>query len=278
MRSAAYALSQIARWLDGAQAMVEAKAADHILLLLESSNSAVREWTCEIIGRLAGHKTTALAILQPCVRILSLSGGEYSPAIEQAMFALSEMAQSEDGAQAIFNAKATDHIFILLNSPVHEVRTLSCQLVGRLASHESTAPALLELKLCAQIVSLLGDEHPTVIGAAVFALSRITRWGNGAKAVAHAKATGHMLAAMDDMLILLESPSWEVRQCTCELVGRLAGHDSPGVLELKSCVRMRSQSSSDRVGHLRIISDRPVGTHRPGHRQCKGYGPHLAIT
>jgi hypothetical protein len=93
---ATWALSEIAQWLDGAQAIVDAKALDHVLIspkpdisfdkatnyerlvviLLESPKSEVREWTCQLVGRLASHYSTAPAIfeleLKPCVRLVSL--------------------------------------------------------------------------------------------------------------------------------------------------------------------------------------------------------------
>ena len=73
----------------------------------------------------------------------------------RAMEALAQIALWADGAQAIVTAKATDRILELLESPSPNVQSWTCELVGRLASHESTAPAILELKPCVQLVSLL---------------------------------------------------------------------------------------------------------------------------
>lgn len=40
--------------------------------LLEARNAEVREWTCELLGRLACHESTAEAVLMFCSRLASL--------------------------------------------------------------------------------------------------------------------------------------------------------------------------------------------------------------
>jgi peroxiredoxin family protein len=70
---ATHALSQIARWLDGAQAVVDTKAVDHIPELLETQSSNVQCRTCQLVARLVGYETTAPAILalEPYKRLVS---------------------------------------------------------------------------------------------------------------------------------------------------------------------------------------------------------------
>jgi hypothetical protein len=74
VEKAMHALCEIAYLLDGAQAIVNAKALDDVLILLESPSSNVRYRACELVKRLAGYKSTAPAILElePCVRLVSL--------------------------------------------------------------------------------------------------------------------------------------------------------------------------------------------------------------
>ena len=60
---ALYALAGIAHWLEGAQALVNAKVQDHILTLLKSQSWGVLDWTCKLMKELAGHEPTVLAIL-----------------------------------------------------------------------------------------------------------------------------------------------------------------------------------------------------------------------
>ena len=57
------ALSEIAFWPDGAQAALEAKTLDHVVELLQSPQSGVRQWMCWMVGNFAGHESTAVAVL-----------------------------------------------------------------------------------------------------------------------------------------------------------------------------------------------------------------------
>jgi hypothetical protein len=59
---ATYILAKIAQWLEGAQAMVDAKLQDHILNLLKSQRGVVDQ-TCLLVKNLAGHEPTVPAIL-----------------------------------------------------------------------------------------------------------------------------------------------------------------------------------------------------------------------
>ncbi|KAF8196699.1 hypothetical protein K438DRAFT_740363 [Mycena galopus ATCC 62051] len=65
------------------------------------------------------------------------------------------------------------HVLALLESPNSMVRAWTCELVGRLASHESTASDILELKPCVPLVSSLREDNVEVVRAAMFALSHI---------------------------------------------------------------------------------------------------------
>jgi hypothetical protein len=71
---ATYALVQIARRSDSVQAIVEAKALDRVLVLLESQSPKIREWTCELVGRLAYGESTVPTVLElkACVRLVCL--------------------------------------------------------------------------------------------------------------------------------------------------------------------------------------------------------------
>jgi hypothetical protein len=58
------ALATIARWLEGAQAIVDAKVQEHISKLLKSQSSGVVEWACRLVAELASHEPTVLTILE----------------------------------------------------------------------------------------------------------------------------------------------------------------------------------------------------------------------
>jgi hypothetical protein len=76
IQAAMRVLSHIARWVDGAVAVADAKALAHVLTLLKSPNLGTREWACVLTGNLALHESTAPAILQLNIpaRLVSLLG------------------------------------------------------------------------------------------------------------------------------------------------------------------------------------------------------------
>ncbi len=57
-------MAAIAHWLEGAQAMVDAKVQDQILKLLKSQSWGVTYRTCWLVDELAGHEPTVPAILE----------------------------------------------------------------------------------------------------------------------------------------------------------------------------------------------------------------------
>ncbi|KAF7358477.1 hypothetical protein MVEN_00898200 [Mycena venus] len=234
---ATYTLAQIALWPDGAHAVIEANAIDHILELLGSPSPDIQGLTCMLVRNLAAHKSTAPAILKLklCPQLVSLLHNQDSSVISHATSALSRIALCPDGARGIIKANNIDHILELLESPNPEVQRLNCMLVGNLAAHESTAPAILKLKLCPQLVSLLRNQDSSVISNATYALSQIARRLDSANDVIEANVIDHILE-------LLGSPSPDIQRLSCKLVGNLAAHESiaPIILELKPCPRLVS--------------------------------------
>ncbi|KAF8196698.1 armadillo-type protein [Mycena galopus ATCC 62051] len=144
-----------------------------ILVLLDSADLRVREQTCQLVAELAGDESTAPAI---CVRLVSLCDASYPTVVPAAAFALSRTARWVDGAQAIVDAKALDHVPNLLESSNSEVRSSSCRLLGNLASH-----GFLELSTCLKLVSLLEHSYADPV---IFALEAISNWSAGAAALA----------------------------------------------------------------------------------------------
>ncbi|KAJ6581169.1 armadillo-type protein [Mycena capillaripes] len=136
-------------------------------------------------------------------------------------------ADSEIDARMVVDSPVFHFIVEMLESPDGGVPSSSSTLLGTLASHECTAPAVIALKPSVQLVSLLRDKYIDVILGAVYALSQIARWPDGAQDIVDARALEHVMG-------LLQSPSRRIRRWTCQLVGRLADHDStaPAVVEL----------------------------------------------
>ncbi|KAJ6531049.1 armadillo-type protein [Mycena capillaripes] len=216
-----YTLSQIARWRDGPQAIVTAKMLDHVLELLESQSSNVREETCLLIGRLIGHESTAPAVLdlKPCLWLVTLLRDKHHDVVAAAALALSQIASSLDGVQTIIDAKTLDYVLELLDSRRSNVRRSICMLVGNIAGHQFTALAVLNSMLCLRLLTLLSDNHPEVIAAATFALSQLAYWPDGAQAIVDAKTLGRISE-------LLHSRKSNTRKWSCKLMGRLASHES----------------------------------------------------
>ncbi|KAF7350423.1 hypothetical protein MVEN_01347300 [Mycena venus] len=239
---AMYALSQIARWSDGAEAVIDAMVLDHVLILLEVPRSEVQTWTCELVGRLTSHNCTVAAILElkPHKQLASLCRNNDIGVVEKAMYALSEIAGWVEHAPTIVDTKTLNHFLKLLNSPRSEIRALTCKLLGRLANHKPTSPAILDVEPCVRLVSLLHDDDPEIIVEATHALSVIARSADGAQAVVNANAADHILE-------LLELPSSSIQCRACQLLGRLAGYEAtaPTVLALKPHKRLGSLLSTE---------------------------------
>ncbi|KAJ7753646.1 armadillo-type protein [Mycena maculata] len=244
IEEATYALAHISQWLDGAQAVVDAKLLDHIQELLISSNEGVQRSTCNLVGNLASHESIAphVLITRTCIPLLALLRHKNTEVIGQATYALSQISWWLDGAQAAVDAKVLDHIEELLICSNQWTQSYACTLVGDLASHESIAPAVLMMKPCPQLVSLLRHDDVQVIQEATYALYWISKWPNGAQAAVDAKV-------LDYIEELLGSSTQMVQRWACTLAGRLASHESiaPAVLTKGPCIQLVSLLRHDDV-------------------------------
>jgi len=90
-----------------------------------------------------------------------------------------------------------DHVLELLESPNPDTRGRTCRLVGRLASHKPTAPAILNLKPSLKLVSLLRDPDVTTRDNAIFALDAISQWPDGVAALAD--IAGDVLERLEEL-------------------------------------------------------------------------------
>ncbi|KAJ7051423.1 armadillo-type protein [Mycena amicta] len=244
IEAAMYALSQIVFWHEGAQAASAAKALDHVMELLQHPASEVWRWTCWTVGTFAMHEATSMAVLglNPCPQLVGLLRGQPVEVIEAAMYALSWIVSWQQGAEAASAAKALDHVMELLQHPASEVRGWTCWTVGRIVMHKSISIAVLELNPCPQLVSLLRDQPIQVIEAAMYALTQLVFWQEGAKSAGAAKALDHVME-------LLQAPASEVRKWTCWTVGNIAAHNSTSmaVLEVNPCPQLVS-----------LLQDQPI--------------------
>ncbi|KAJ7479288.1 armadillo-type protein [Mycena latifolia] len=160
--SAAAALYSIIGTTKGAQAAVDAHVLDYMSELLESSDTDIQRWTWGILGQLGLLNPVAmLAAANPCARLVALlrisdRNDTLSSVVLAAGDALSRIARSPEGAQAIVNAKVLEYLEGLLQSWNSRIRQFACHLLGSLAVHETTAVVVLtSISCCNQLVSLL---------------------------------------------------------------------------------------------------------------------------
>ncbi|KAJ6565567.1 hypothetical protein DFH09DRAFT_1314859 [Mycena vulgaris] len=143
--------------------------------------------------------------------------------VEAAGEALSRIVRSPDGAKAAVDGNVLNCVAELLDSPHSLVLRWTCRMLGDLASHRSTATAVLGV--CAQIVSLLGalrfwfiqfgphfgsylerfdvrdrgrgEDYPTFRSSIVFALAKISEHHDGVANLAATDFLAHVSALMD---------------------------------------------------------------------------------
>ncbi|KAJ7456245.1 armadillo-type protein [Mycena galericulata] len=214
------ALSEISRWPNGAQAVVNANVLEEVKTLLQSSNLEIRQWSCLLVGALANHEYSALTVsasgltvwLVPCLH------DDYT--IEQALYALEQIARWPYGARAVADANA-DYFMELLKSRDASIQRRSCKLIGIMAGQRSIASVISESKICVQLVSLVRHRNTDVIVSATAALVHIAKWEDGAQAVLAANALPYVTK------LFVSQSDW-VRIWACRLLGNLASHTSTG--------------------------------------------------
>ncbi|KAJ7020995.1 armadillo-type protein [Mycena alexandri] len=209
VEGACYALSQIARDLDGARAVVEAGALDFIPELLESTNVAVRQWTFRIVAELGFHSSTQRAVVatQPSTRLVALLDDCNVDVVRGACYALSKITCDLDGARAVVEAGALDLIPELLESTNVRVQQCTSWILSQVAFHSSIQGAVVAVRPSTRLVALLGDGNVDVVKGACYALANISHDLDGARAVIKA-------GTLDFVAELIESPQAEP---TCSL-------------------------------------------------------------
>ncbi|KAJ7182506.1 armadillo-type protein [Mycena crocata] len=210
----------------------EAVAASPILIqlpkLLESSHQDVRRRTCWLVGRLAFHESTEAAVSGAifCPLLLALLWDKDTDVLIGATYALSQISRWPNGAHSIINGDALGQIARLLESPNAEVRRWTCWIVARIAAHEPNVVTILRAIPCQRLVSLLENDNIEVVVGAIYAISQITAWPEGAQAAVNARVLTHVID-------LLASAHYQVRRSTCWMLGRLALHERTAILALR---------------------------------------------
>ncbi|KAJ7448789.1 armadillo-type protein [Mycena latifolia] len=189
--------------------------------------------------------------------VLNWSRDSSVQVVHEACDALSRIADSQDGAEAVVAAKVLDHLAERLASSDSRVRCSTCLLLSNLTQHESTLAAVINPNPCAPLVALVRD--PYVAEHAFEALSNIATSRDGAEAAVAAMV-------LDCVPAGLMSPESSIRQSVCELLSRLAIHETTfaAVIDIKPCDRLVTLLRDSDVAEaafdaLTQLSHSPIG-------------------
>ncbi|KAJ7622388.1 armadillo-type protein [Roridomyces roridus] len=190
--------------------------------LLESKNERVFLQACILVGDLAVYRTSVAAILRavPISRFLFLFRQNDQELVEEAVYALSRLARSSEGA-SVLAADCAWNTYIpeLLGSSAAPVRRASCSLLETLASRESTVH--LALEFCTQLVLILHEPDETTRAHAIVALAQISTWPDGVLA----------LGPTDVIAVLqkVEQPAGELEEQISIIRKNVAGTEEFGI-------------------------------------------------
>ncbi|KAJ7491408.1 armadillo-type protein [Mycena galericulata] len=206
--AAIYALCRISHWPGGAQAAAEANLLKYIPRLLRFGNVEVQRWTCWLAGHPNEHVAGAAqyAVYQIAVgpngRQATWLLNDVIGAIlwwnhSEVICVLSRIARWPHGAQALLqNGSALVYIARWLQSSEPHFRKWSCILVGNLAQHDSTAPAIVKLNPRSHLE--LEDDDVEVVEKAVYVLSQVSEWPPaGAAGELNPKPTEYLVELLD---------------------------------------------------------------------------------
>ncbi|KAJ7799397.1 armadillo-type protein [Mycena olivaceomarginata] len=218
---ALYALSKIAYWAEGAVDVVEAGAVHILDELIETSDLKLRRGAVKLLIMLVRHPSSTAAVLvaNPCPSLVALVSGAHPDVVGPASRALACISESVQGAQAVLEAGANSILDQLLESSDTLVRMWSCSMLGNLACLQPTAPTLWTGSRCKILVQFSRDDAPAVAGQALYALSKIAYWADGATAVIQAGA----VYVLDE---LVESAIPGVHRWLAAMLAALVYHSS----------------------------------------------------
>ncbi|KAJ6545895.1 armadillo-type protein [Mycena vulgaris] len=216
MEGAVAALYAISRLPEGAQAVVDAHVLDCVAKLLESPSIQVRRWTCRMLAELAKTSATMVLRVKPCKQLVSLLRAKDLVVVESALYALSLLTNSPEGAQDAIDANLLGSITNLVTSASSDVQAWTCLLLGQLAAQETTSAAVLR-EICKCFVQFL-QLTDLVSVTAVSALARISEHPGGIAAIVDTDIQTHIL----DMT---ESPDLDIRVHSDILLRNLLLHE-----------------------------------------------------
>ncbi|KAJ7098212.1 armadillo-type protein [Mycena crocata] len=252
--------------VDGATLVNSASVVNIVVYLLESTDPALREVSCVLLGKLVYQDTVTVArlvvLLRPSFSIHERD--DHINVAEAAISALTDISSLNDGAGTVVSAGALDGVGELLQSSSTNIRSQTCRLLERLAHHDSAAEAVQTAGVISKLVALLRDDvddNQVVITDAIQALGEISRADGGANAVVDAGVIGAIGS-------LVDSADANVRSATCKMLKKLAHHraidtDSMAAAVLPPLVHLLSDGNMgvvvEAMDALDNISSDPYG-------------------
>ncbi|KAJ7074797.1 armadillo-type protein [Mycena amicta] len=263
-----FILEELAKRADNGDAniIIEVLGSNPSLLedLLQSPVSAMKDWARKTLKNAISHESAVPINLvsgpQPMYILLinglrggrsdsdsetkiDLTGcGDNINLTECGVQILSKASATLAGADAVVLSGGLDHVPSLLRSPSVNMRRWTCKMLGHIAASSARNTAeMADEGIPALLVSATGYACETTRAHAVFALSRMCRWEDGAEAVISAGG----LSFAQDFLHQLDAPIvWQqgpladvlpqesltlcdqaVLQSLCTMVGNLMRHD-----------------------------------------------------
>ncbi|KAJ7691051.1 armadillo-type protein [Mycena rosella] len=199
-----------ARLRTEARTIVQENAFPVIIRLLDSPKIRIVDATCTLLG--------TFPLSQEILDILmwSLGDGEIPTTVKLLILKdLNIRATWEAQARNMAQENVLVVVIGLLHSKERNIVESVCSLLGNLASWKSVNAAIVMLNPCQRLVSLASLSVDVLPKQSIYALSCISKWKEGARAIADANPED--LAAK-----LLPSEDLEVLEWTCHMLGQVA--------------------------------------------------------
>ncbi|KAJ7636439.1 armadillo-type protein [Roridomyces roridus] len=136
---ALWALGNISMQPEGAKAAVSVGILIRFPEILESSHKELRSSACRLLGIIAQHEPTSVPVLatNPCSHLVLLLRDSDTIVIQNSLFALWNISEWPDGAQAALDVEILNLIPELLDSPDVDIRRPASYLLDKIARHNS---------------------------------------------------------------------------------------------------------------------------------------------
>ncbi|KAJ7493904.1 armadillo-type protein [Mycena latifolia] len=232
-------LHQATTFPEGIEAAVAASVLECAPALLRLERPELQDYARAILEQLLHQEATARATVAKAISLLRSADPEMVERAAQVLYFITSSAQ---GMRAFLNANMLESVVPLLDFANRDSESQTDDW-----THQLSSPTLLT-----QLGVLLRHETSAVVEGAAKVLTLVATTPDGARSVVDANV-------LDYMAELLEYPEPGVQLWMCELLAKLAWHDSTrdAVLCVNPCMRLVSLLSSNpivRQGAVRILA------------------------